>query len=133
MKPLIYKENLGKANVVYPLTRILKEIYMIRAYLATLMGQKPTELSPKKSAKKSAFCARTHQFFRAALTLRSLCLKRMALTLRSRKKERRSKERRSLMLCRSLCVDNIQCFISIDHILVYFNSKLKDFILSKNL
>ena len=58
---------------------------------------------PKKSAKKSAFCARTHHLFWVALTLRSFCQKRTALTLRSRKKERRSerrsKEWRSLMLC----------------------------------
>ena len=56
----------------------------------------------KKSAKKSAFCARAHQFLRAALTLRSFQKNWAALLLRSRKKERRSerssKERRSLML-----------------------------------
>jgi len=43
-----------------------------------------------KSAKKSAFCVRAHQFFRTVLTLRSFLKNGVALFLCSRKKERRS-------------------------------------------
>ena len=47
----------------------------------------------KKGAKKSALCARAHQFFRTALTLRSFLKNWAPLFLRSRRKERRSEHR----------------------------------------